>query len=353
MFVNPFPAHPASATLPCLPDQVDDFLSTPSLGVIGCLRRHRGPFAVLGAGGKMGLHLCLMLKKALQADGREDEVIAVSRFSSLRDREEFASRGIKTLAGDLLDDAFLAALPDAPSLFFLAGIKFGTASSPAVLRQMNVDVPAKVARRFARSRIVAFSTGCVYPFVAAANGGATETTPVGPVGVYASSCVEREAVFRQAASVSGNPVALVRLNYSVEFRYGLLLDIALKIARHEPVDVSMGHCNVIWQSDAVAHAIQCLDLAAPDARPVNLTGPQILSIRGLADSLGRLLEMPVTLQGTEAGTAWLNNAAFSHARFGLPSVGIEQMLAWVAAWVLVGGETWGKPTGFERRDGNF
>lgn len=351
MAVNPFSVR--SAALPCPPDRVDDFLSTPSAGVIRCLPRHRGPFLVLGAGGKMGLHLCLMLKKALQAGGRGDEIVAVSRFSSLRDREEFSSLGITTLAGDLLDDAFLATLPDAPVVFFLAGVKFGTASSPDLLRKMNAEMPGKVARRFPRSRIVAFSTGCVYPFVPPASGGATEDTPVAPVGDYAASCVERETVFRRASEVSGNPVALVRLNYSVEFRYGLLLDIALKIARGEPVDVGMGHCNVIWQGDAVAHAIQCLDLAESPARPVNITGAEVLAVRTLAESLGRLLALPVRLRGTETGTAWLNNAAYSHARFGAPAVGIGQMLAWVAAWVLAGEDTWGKPTGFERRDGNF
>ncbi|MFZ5497007.1 MAG: NAD-dependent epimerase/dehydratase family protein [Verrucomicrobiota bacterium] len=351
MAVNPYPDHPA--TLPCSPNAVDDFLSAPTGEAIRCLRAHRGPFLVLGAGGKMGLHLCLMLKKALEADGRTDEVVAVSRFSSLRDQEDFASFGITTLAGDLLDDTFLATLPEAPSVFFLAGIKFGTTSSPELLRQMNVEMPRKVAQRFVRSRIVAFSTGCVYPFVAPASGGATEQTPIAPIGDYAASCVERETAFRRAAETSGNPVALVRLNYSVEFRYGLLLDIALKVARSEPVDVSMGYCNVIWQSDAIAHAIQSLDLAGSPARPVNVTGPEVLSVRVLAESLGRLLALPVRVRGVETDTAWLNNAAFSHGRFGAPKVGISQMLTWVAAWVQAGEATWGKPTGFERRDGNF
>lgn len=351
MAVNSDPTRPAA--LPCPPNAVDDFLSAPTGEVIRCLRAHRGPFLVLGAGGKMGLHLCLMLKKALQADGRGDEVVAVSRFSSLRDLEDFASFGITTLAGDLLDDTFLTTLPEAPSVFFLAGVKFGTTSSPELLRQMNVEMPRKVAQRLCRSRIVAFSTGCVYPFVAPIGGGATEQTPIAPVGDYAASCVERETAFRRAAETSGNPVALVRLNYSVEFRYGLLLDIALKVARSEPVDVSMGYCNVIWQSDAVAYAIQCLDLAGSPARPVNVTGPEVLSVRVLAESLGRLLALPVRVQGVESDTAWLNNAAFSHARFGPPKVGISQMITWVAAWVQAGEVTWGKPTGFERRDGNF
>jgi nucleoside-diphosphate-sugar epimerase len=295
----------------------------------------------------------MMIKRALRHSGRPDAVIAVSRFSSLRDHEEFLAAGVQTIAGDLMDEDFLATLPDSSSVFFLAGVKFGTSTTPDLLTKMNVEMPRKVARRFATSRIVAFSTGCVYPFVAPTSGGATEATPVSPVGDYASSCVSREEAFNLCSATSGNPVALIRLNYSVEFRYGLLLDIAEKIMHGEPVNLNMGYCNVIWQSDAVAYAIQCLDLACAPARPINITGSDTLSVRMLAVALGHLLSLPVKFEGCEAGTAWLNNASLSHRCFGHPKVEITQMLTWVAAWAQTGQSTWGKPTGFERRDGNY
>lgn len=341
---NPPPA------LPCAAESIDAFLSQPTDAVIRCLASHPGPLLALGAGGKMGLHLCAMLRAALRSLGRVDPVIAVSRFTSLRDREDFHAFGIETIAGDLHDDAFLRTLPDAPSVFFLAGVKFGTASSPEMLRRMNVEVPRKVARRFATSRIVAFSTGCVYPFVTPASGGATEATPLAPVGDYAASCAGRERAFLET---TGCHATLVRLNYSVEFRYGLLLDIALKVARGEPVDIGMGYCNVIWQSDAIAHAIQCLDLTTSPARPINITGPEILSVRALAESFGQLLDRPVRFQGEPAPTAWLNDASLSHRLFGPPAVSTEQMIHWVAGWVRDGQATWGKPTGFENREGRF
>lgn len=336
--------------LPCAAESIDTFLSQPTDAVIRCVAQHRGPFLALGAGGKMGLHLCAMLRAALRSQERSDPVMAVSRFTSLRDREDFHAFGIETIAGDLHDEAFLQALPDAPSIFFLAGVKFGTASSPELLRRMNVEMPRKVARRFAASRIVAFSTGCIYPFVAPASGGATEATPLAPVGDYAASCAGREHAFLET---TGCHASLVRLNYSVEFRYGLLLDIALKVAQDEPVDIGMGYCNVIWQSDAIAHAIQCLDLTTSPARPINITGPDVLSVRALAETFGLLLERPVRFHGEPAATAWLNDASLSHRLFGRPTVSTEQMINWVASWVRCGHATWGKPTGFENRDGKF
>jgi nucleoside-diphosphate-sugar epimerase len=197
---------------------VDDFLGRPTAHVVTVLARTPGPFLVLGAGGKIGLHLSIMLRQALDKLGRKDRVIAVSRFGTLRGREEFASRGIESLACDLTDTGALATLPDAPTVFFLAGVKFGTASAPDLLHKLNVEMPSAVAARFRQSRIVAFSSGCIYPFVTAESGGATEQTPPGPNGDYAASCLAREQVFAGAAAQQGNPVALIRLNYAVEFR---------------------------------------------------------------------------------------------------------------------------------------
>ena len=340
-------------SLPCAPAEIDAFLSRPTPRAVEVVARTPGPFLVLGAGGKLGLHLSAMLRRALDQLGRADRVIAVSRFASLRDRAAFASLGVETLACDLTDAASLARLPDAPEVFFLAGVKFGTATAPGLLHAINVEMPDRVASRFRHSRIVAFSSGGVYPFVPPASGGATEETPPAPVGDYAASCLARERTFAAAAARHGNPVTLVRLNYAVEFRYGLLLDIAQKIRREEPIDVTMGHVNVIWQTDAVAHALQSLSIAAPTATPINLTGREILPVRELARRFATAMERPAHLVGCEAETALLNNAALSHRLFGPPATTVDQMIGWICAWLAAGGETWGKPTGFERRDGRF
>lgn len=340
-------------TLPCPPEAIDDFLSEPSPAVTGLLERSSGPILVLGAGGKMGLHLSLMLRKALAPLGRAADVLAVSRFSTLRDSEDFARHGIRTLAVDLCDEAALAALPDAPTVFFLAGVKFGTAAAPELLRRVNVELPRRVGERFQAARIVAFSTGCVYPFVAPETGGATESTAPAPVGDYALSCLGREEAFADVARRHGTRVTLIRLNYSVEFRYGILTDIARRVFRGETVDVTTGHVNAIWQRDALDHVIRALDLAAAPAAPVNVTGVGILSVRRIAARFGELLGRPAAITGAEAPTAWLNDASALHRRLGAPPTSIEQMQSWIAAWLLAGGGDWGKPTGFERRDGNF
>jgi nucleoside-diphosphate-sugar epimerase len=352
MISTPASRVPALA-LPCAPDEIDEFLSRPTAGVIDVLARTRGRILVLGAGGKIGLHLCAMLQRGLDQLGRTERVVGVSRFTTLRDREDFSAFGVETMACDLSDARAVAALPDAENVFFLAGVKFGTAADPALLRQMNVEMPRIVAARFARSRIAAFSTGCVYPFVSPESGGATEDTSLAPVGDYALSCAQREAVFAEQSRRAGTPVALIRLNYSVEFRYGVLTDIATKVWSGVPVDVATGHVNVIWQRDAVAHSIAALELATDLAVPINLTGAATLSVRELAERLGILLGREVTITGREAPTAWLNNAKRAHRVFGAPETSIETMLSWVAAWVAQGGETWGKPTGFEKRDGRF
>ncbi len=344
---------PAPSGLPCPPETVDDFIGQPTPRVLEVLARTPGPFMVLGAGGKMGLHLAIMLRRGLDQLGRTDRVLAVSRFSTLRDRADFDSRGIESVACDLNDPAALAALPEVPTVFFLAGVKFGTASDPGLLHAMNVEMPQRVAARFHRSRIVAFSSGCVYPFVTPASGGAMEQTPPAPNGDYAASCLAREEAFSNAAVQQGNPVALIRLNYSVEFRYGLLVDIAQKVLARQPLDVTMGYVNVIWQTDALAHTIQSLELAGSPAVPVNITGPAILSVREVAQRFGAIAGVPVTITGTEAPTAWLNNAAYSHRVFGAPLTSVDTMMHWIVAWLRSGGETWGKPTGFERRDGKY
>jgi nucleoside-diphosphate-sugar epimerase len=294
-----------------------------------------------------------MLQRALAHLGRPADLLAVSRFTTLHDRADFDRHGIATRAADLCDPAALAALPEAPTVFFLAGVKFGTSAAPELLRRINVELPGLVAERFRRSRIVAYSTGCVYPFVRPDSGGATEATPTAPVGDYAASCLGREIAFAEASRRHGTRVVLIRLNYSVEFRYGVLVDLALKVQRGLPVDVTTGYFNVIWQRDGVDHTIRALELAGSPAVPLNITGPEILSVRAVAARCGELFGRPVTFTGQEADTAWLNNAAASHRRFGLPPTSVEQMQRWIVAWLQRGGDTWGKPTAFEQREGKF
>ncbi len=347
------PTAISSPSLPCPPDQADDFLGRPSPEVVAALGALPGPILVLGAGGKMGLHLSLMAQRAVQLAGSTSEVIAVSRFGTLRDRGDFSKFGIRTIACDLEHPVELAALPDAPTVCFMAGVKFGTATDPRLLQRLNVDMPRLVAERYKSSRIVAFSTGCIYPFVTPESGGATENISPGPVGQYAESCLAREQVFQAASQRYGTQVTLLRLNYSVEFRYGVLVDVAQKVMRGEPVDVSTGYTNVIWQTDAVAHALLSFAVAGTPAAPLNVTGPEILSVRALAIRFGEILGREPMIVGTESATAWLSNAAHSHQLLGKPHVSTEQMMHWVAAWLGQGQGTWGKPTGFERRDGQF
>jgi nucleoside-diphosphate-sugar epimerase len=222
-----------------------------------------------------------------------------------------------------------------------------------LLQRINVQMPRRVLERFRSSTFVAFSTGCVYPFVTPSTGGATEDTPPQPKGEYAASCLAREKAFDDASRQLGTKATLIRLNYSVEFRYGLLVDIALKVLRGEPVDVTTGYANVIWQTDALNTSIQALDLAAAPAAPLNVTGPDTLSVREVATRFGELLGRSVHLVGQESDTAWLNNAARAHRRFGPPATALDTMLRYVAAWLASGGAVWDKPTGFEKRDGNF
>ena len=347
------PEQGAIVGIPCPPAGVDDFLSEPTAAVSAMLGRMPGDFMVLGAAGKMGLHVCLMLRRALDANHDTRRVIAVSRFSKPESREEFESRGIETLPCDLCDADQLARLPDAPNIIFMAGAKFGTADNPGLLKQMNEDMPAMVAERFAQACITAFSTGCVYSFQAVDSAGASEISETNPIGAYAQSCLGREMAFRKVAQTHGTRVALIRLNYSVEFRYGVPVDLAKKILGGQAIDVTMGHVNLIWQRDAVAHSILAHEHASAAPFIINVTGPGTHRVRDLAARLGVLLESEPVIIGEEADTAWISDAALSHRLFGLPETSLDQMLEWIAAWQSAELPTLNKPTGFEKRDGNF
>lgn len=340
-------------SLPFEPDKLDEFLATPTDGVVDLLQRHDADVLVAGAGGKMGGTLCLMLAEGMRLAGIKRKVKAVSRFSSAASRSLLESHGVETLPCDLIDRDEVDALPDAPLVIFMAGQKFGTSDTPELTWAMNTVVPANVCERFRRSRIAAFSTGCVYSLTTVESGGSREDSPTAPPGEYAFSCLGREGVFRYFSKRHSTPVALVRLNYSVEPRYGVPVDIAQRILTGQPVDLTMGHVNIIWQRDACAHAIQCLDLAGSPAVPVNITGPDTLPVRTLAEELGKRLGKTPRFTGSEGTLAWLNDASFSHSKFGPPPTRLSEMLDWIAAWLQHGGGVLNKPTHFEAADGKF
>jgi nucleoside-diphosphate-sugar epimerase len=328
---------------------LEDFLATPTQELVDDLQGLDGDLMVLGVGGKMGPTLARLARNAMP--GRR--VIAVARFSEPGVRTMLEGHGIETIACDLLDPAALAALPKCPNVVFMAGRKFGADADNPLTWAMNAHVPALVAQAFAGSRIVAFSTACVYPFVPVTGQGAAEDLPPGPPGEYANSCVARERMFEYFSRLHGTPGRLFRLSYAIDLRYGVLADVALKVWRGEAVDVTMGHVNVIWQGDANAQALRCLAVATVPTSPLNVSGPETTSIRWLAEEFGRRFDKPATITGTEAPTAWLMNTGEAERLFGYPKVPLARMLGWVADWISREGRLYGKPTKFEARDGKY
>ena len=333
--------------------ELEERLSRPTPGVLSSLEAHPGDILILGAAGKMGPSLARMARRALDALGRSDRVIAVSRFSEAHAEAALNDDGIETVRCDLADRAAIATLPDAPNVVFMAGQKFGTVSEPSTTWGANVLVPALAAERYAASRIIAFSTGNVYPLVPRESRGARETDPPAPVGEYATSCLGRERIFEYHSRRNGTMVAIVRLNYAVDLRYGVLVDVARKVRDGEPVDVTMGAVNVIWQGDANAVALRCLAHASTPPFVINVTGAEALSVREVAARFGVLLGREPIVTGTEAPDALLSDASRARALFGEPTVPTDRLIEWVAEWVGRGGRTLAKPTKFEVRDGRF
>jgi len=333
--------------------ELEELLSRPTPGVLDTLQRTPGDLLVLGAGGKMGPSLAVMARRAIDQLGRKDRVIAVSRFGEPGVIQRLVAAGVEPRQLDLLDPAALAALPDASSIIYMAGQKFGTQGNPATTWAMNAALPAYVARRFAGTRTVVFSTGNVYPLTPVGGAGPAEDHPVGPVGEYAMSCLARERVFEYHALAAKSPVLIFRLNYAVELRYGVLVDTGSRVLRGEPVPLTMGHVNLIWQGDANARALQCLDHASTPATVLNVTGPEQLSIRRIAEQFGAIFGKEPRFAGTEASDALLSNARRSVELFGESTVSIETLIAWTAEWLKHGGRLLGKPTHFEERKGKF
>ena len=335
-------------------DELDQLISQPTEGVVRALLSVEGPIAVLGAGGKMGFHLCLMLQKALRMLGRDDEVTAVSRFSNQIVRERFRAAGIAVISADLSNESTVQRLPDFENLFFLAGVKFGTDSDSGLLERMNVHLPRLIARRYQHARIVALSSGCVYSFSSPESGGSTETSDTDPPGAYARSCLGRESAFTEVSEFSdGLKACLIRLNYSIDLRYGVLVDIAQKVRARQPLNLTTGHVNVIWQGDAVAHIIQSLPHCDSPPLVLNITGPETLSVRKLAEAFAGYWNLQPEFESTESDTAWLSNASRSHALFGRPLMDVEQMIQWTVEWLDADRTVLDRPTRFQVRDGRY
>ncbi len=338
-----------------LPDTIadiaalDDLLCRPSQALIDDLRRVDGDIMILGVAGKMGPTLAGLAKAALP----DRRIIGVARFSEASVKDWLRTRGIETMHCDLLDEAAIKALPRTPNIVFMAGRKFGAEGDLSLTWAMNAHVPALVAQAFAGSRIVAFSTGCVYPFVPVNGNGADETLPPNPPGEYAQSCVGRERMFEYFSRKFATSGRLFRLNYAIDMRYGVLHDIATKILWGTPIDVSLGHVNFIWQGDACAQALRCLAYCETPTSPINVSGHEILRVRDLAAKLGARLGREPIIVGTEEPTAWLTDTSQAVKLFGLPIVDTAQLIAWTADWVARSMPSLGKPTKYEVRDGRY
>ena len=334
-------------------DVLDDLLSTPTLVAIRALSRIEGDVIVLGVAGKMGPSLAAMVKRASEAAGVKRQIIGVSRFSSASAQDALEVQGIQTIRADLLDADQLSRLPDAPNVIYMAGMKFGSTNQEALTWAMNAYLPGMVCQKYRKSRIVAFSTGNVYGLSPVQRGGSVETDTLDPIGDYAMSCLGRERIFEHFSRTLKIPISIIRLNYAIELRYGVLADLARRVWEDEEIDLSMGNVNVIWQADANAMAIASLEQTSSPPFVLNVAGPEILSVRSVCEQFGALMNKPPKFVGEESPTALLNNGQMGHRLYGNPQVGIETLIRWTADWVSRGGGSLGKPTHFQSRDGRF
>ena len=332
---------------------LDTLLSEPTDQVVETLARLEGDVIVLGVGGKMGPTLARMARRATDIAGGSRRIIGVSRFTSAAQEHALHAHGVETIRCDLLDDAAVSRLPLVPNVVFMAGRKFGSSGAESLTWAMNCLVPSSVCRHFEASRIVAFSTGNVYGLTGVGRGGSRETDALQPIGEYAMSCLGRERVFEHFSQTRGTPVAILRLNYAVEMRYGILVDLAQRLLAGEPIDLAMGYVNVIWQAEANQMALCALGHAASPALVVNLAGPEEVSVRQASEALARALGRPASFAGVESADALLSNGTRGWSLLGTPRVDLARLVDWTADWLGRGRTTSGKPTHFESRAGRF
>ena len=334
-------------------EQLDEVMSLGSPDLIRMLKEISGDIIILGCAGKIGVQLTMTAVKAVANAGGKNRIIGVSRFSDESVRKKMESFGADTIKCDLLDRDWVAKLPKAPNVIFMAGKKFGTSGSEDLTWAMNTVVPANVAHHFKKSRIAVFSTGNVYDLAPVCGAMPTEDDPTNPRGGYAQSALGRERVFEYFSNVNKTPVCIIRLNYAIDLRYGVLRDIGARVYADQPIDLNTGHVNVIWQGDVINQSILCLAHCSSPANIINMTGPETASVRYIAGQFARIFGKEVTFINEERPTALLNNASKAARLFGYPIVPLLRMIEWVAHWIELGGASLDKPTHFEVRDGKF
>ena len=334
-------------------EELEEELGRPFPDVVETVKNLDGDIMVLGAGGKVGPSLTKMALRAVEEAGVSKKVIGVARSIDTGPMKDLAACGVETIACDMLEPDQLASLPEVENIAFLAGRKFGSTGTEHITWAMNALLPGLVAARFAGSKMVAFSTGCVYPFMTVESGGAIEATDPEPLGDYSQSCLGRERMFEYVCHTQKMALTIFRLSYSHELRYGVLCDIAEKVNSGEAVDVTMGHFNVIWQRDVNAAVLRSFTIAASPPAYLNVTGKEIYSIRRAANRLGALLGKTPVFEGAESGTAFLSNPDKYYKLFGAPSLDTGQIINRVAHWIKIGGGSLGKPTHFETKNGKY
>lgn len=333
--------------------ELEETLSMPMPETVKAVSRLDGDILILGVSGKIGPTLARLVKRAVDESGLSKRVIGASRFSTPGLREELEKAGVETVSCDLLEEGEVERLPEASNVMYMVGRKFGTEEDSSLTWAVNTCIPAMVSRRFRRSRMVVFSTGNVFPLVPVSSGGADESTPPNPVGEYAQSCLGRERVFEYFSKKYGLKTIFLRLNYAIDLRYGVLLDVAQKVFEGSPIDLRVGYVNVIWQGDVNNIAARSLELCSSPPEVVNVTGPDIVSVRWLAERFGTIFGKKPVFKNREMENALLSNASKCFRIFGPSTVTLEQMIKWVSHWVLTGGRTFNKPTHFEVVDGRF
>ena len=334
-------------------EELDHKLYTLSDDLVANVRELKGDILILGAGGKMGPSLAKLAKLAVDAAGVSKKVYAASRFSNKTAQKELEDLGIEIIAADLMDDDALKGIPEIENVIYMAGTKFGTTGNEHFTWAMNAYLPGRVADKFRHSKIVAFSTGNVYPLTSVSSTGPSEDHSVGPVGEYAQSCLGRERIFEHFSHVHNTPVLIYRLNYAIDLRYGVLLEIAKAVRIRKPIDLSMGHVNLIWQGDANQIAIMCLRLCASPPEKLNVTGSSSISVKWIANEFGRLFRIDPVFENKEQLTALLSNAGKMEKLFPFPKVSVDEMIMMTFEWLQLGGTLLDKPTHFQERTGKF
>lgn len=334
-------------------EALEEALSRPTSELVELMKRLDGDIIILGVAGKMGVSMARMARRACEEASVCKRIIGVSRFSDQSQQVFLEKSRVETIAGDLLDRDFLVSLPEVKNVYYLAGMKFGTAGNQAFTWAMNSYLPGLIATKFKNSNIVAFSTGCVYPLIPIEEVGSKETDSADPIGEYAQSCLGRERLFEYGSLKFGTPVVLIRLNYSVEMRYGVLVDIANQVYNEEIIDLSMGYANVIWQGDANDIILRSIEHCTSPAKPLNISGPEMISVREIAQQFGEMMNKKVQFKGEEAPTALLTDSSVAYELLGRPKVPLKQVMRWCAKWIESEQRLLGKPTHFQEREGKY